>query len=122
MLEVIRHILEKTIFFNQDEPGFVCKAQLEPEPSRERKDIGGFHIPQETFPESCIVQEMAAGESFLDEVQSFITQKQPKELFLLPPFMGTKRLSRQLQKEFPQSDLALIALQKTISALSQGTI
>ena len=118
MLDLIRKILETTIFTSneKDESSFVCIVQDNYESIENKAKSGEFHISQEIFPASCQIQSMSTGEDFLKEVQDIISEIQPRNFFVVPPFISSRDL-KTLQQEFPRWDLPSILLKKTIDSL-----
>jgi hypothetical protein len=68
------------------------------------------------------LKELNAGELFLDDMQSCLVDSNVARVVLIPPFVGSIRLSEGLRREFPRLDLAYIAFAKTIQSLPEGSI
>lgn len=98
MIEILKQTLALTLFDGTERP----LALLEETAVEQR---------QKVLPENCQVHSAPGDAAYVETLEKLLSQEQPACLFLAPPLVSPKHVSKTLQKQYPRLGLHEIALQ-----------
>ncbi|MGO9122891.1 MAG: hypothetical protein ACLQPD_35380 [Desulfomonilaceae bacterium] len=81
-----------------------------------KKASGHYYVPPALYPNGHVVH-ISSGKYFLDSLESLISDRSPRWLFMIAPRFDSKSLSSELQQKYQHQRPELIAVQIALNAL-----